>query len=85
MKIRTLPSPNFDSRNGWVVDMLVLHYTDTHDVKEALDILLDDSAKVSSHYVVDVGGEVLQLVDEKQRAWHAGKSFWRGWTNINAR
>lgn len=85
MNIRTLPSPNFDSRAGWVVDALVLHYTDTRDMQEALDLLLDSQAKVSSHYVVDVNGEVLQLVDEKNRAWHAGRSFWRGWTNLNQR
>lgn len=79
------PSPNFDSRQGWVVDTLVLHYTDTRDAAEALSILQSEQAKVSSHYLVDVNGEVLQLVDEKQRAWHAGKSFWRGVTNLNHR
>lgn len=85
MRIRQLASPNFDSRNGWVVDTLVLHYTDTRDLAEALSYLMNPQAQVSSHYVVDVNGDVLQLVDESQRAWHAGKSFWRGWTNLNQR
>lgn len=81
----SIPSPNFDSRGGQPIDMLVLHYTGMKDGARALDRLTDAAAQVSAHYVVDEQGQVFQLVDETMRAWHAGKAFWRGHTNINQR
>jgi N-acetylmuramoyl-L-alanine amidase len=80
-----LPSPNCDSRDGHPIDMLVLHYTGMRSCAAALDRLIDPSAKVSAHYAVDEDGGIWQLVPEEMRAWHAGKSFWRGETNINQR
>lgn len=85
MNVTAMPSPNFDSREGVAVDMIVLHYTDTLDCAEALSILTDPAAKVSSHYVLDIDGTIHQLVDEKERAWHAGTSSWRGHDNVNHR
>ncbi len=78
-------SPNFDSRDGVAVDMLVLHYTGMQSAAEAVERLCDADAKVSAHYVVDEDGTVLRLVDEAARAWHAGVASWRGETNINHR
>jgi N-acetylmuramoyl-L-alanine amidase len=76
------PSPNFDARPG-KVEFLVLHYTGMRSAAEALERLCDRVAKVSSHYVVDEDGTVYQLVDEANRAWHAGVSFWRGVSGLN--
>jgi N-acetylmuramoyl-L-alanine amidase len=72
MKISELPSPNFDSREGHAVDMLVLHYTGMKTAQEALDRMCDPAAKVSAHYMVDEDGTIYQLVKEDCRAWHAG-------------
>jgi N-acetylmuramoyl-L-alanine amidase len=85
MKISELPSPNFDSREGHAVDMLVLHYTGMKCAKDALDRMCDHAAKVSAHYVVDEDGACHRLVKEDCRAWHAGLSKWRGFDNINQR
>ncbi len=78
-------SPNHDSRKGQPIDMLVLHYTDMVSAAEAIARLCDHEAQVSAHYVVAEDGAVTQLVDEAERAWHAGESHWRGHNNINAR
>ena len=78
-------SPNYDSRHHQVIDMLVLHYTDMRSTDEAVARLCDADAKVSAHYVVSEAGDVIALVDEQHRAWHAGESHWRGMANINAR
>jgi len=78
------PSPNFDTRPD-SVNVLVLHYTGMRTAEAALARLRDPVAKVSSHYVVDEGGEVYALVEEQNRAWHAGVSFWRGATGLNDR
>jgi N-acetylmuramoyl-L-alanine amidase len=51
---------------------------------EALARMLDPASQVSAHYMIDEDGAVTQLVDESKRAWHAGKSFWQGVTDINS-
>lgn len=81
----TYPSPNHDDRKGQAIDMLVLHYTDMLSAEAAIARLCDPEAQVSAHYVIDERGEVTQLVDESQRAWHAGESHWRGHAGVNAR
>ena len=77
------PSPNHDERS-LPVSLLVLHYTGMTDAASAIERLTNAEAKVSSHYVVTEDGQTLQLVDEARRAWHAGRSEWRGITDINS-
>ena len=83
MTIIEMPSPNFDERS-LPVSMIVLHYTGMEDARVAIDRLRDPAAKVSAHYVVDENGTILRLVDEERRAWHAGRSHWRGTTDVNS-
>jgi len=83
VKLIPAPSANFDARRA-PPDMLVLHYTGMVDGPAALARLTDPQAKVSAHYMVEEDGRVFALVPEERRAWHAGKSFWRGRTDINA-
>ncbi len=78
-------SPNFDSRDGQIIDMLVLHYTGMKSGQEALEKLCDENAKVSAHYMVTEDGTIFQLVHENDRAWHAGVSYWCENSNINQR
>jgi N-acetylmuramoyl-L-alanine amidase len=79
-------SSNHDERPaGGRVDMLILHYTGMKTAQDAIDRLCDPEARVSSHYVVDEDGEILRLVPEERRAWHAGVSYWRGHHALNDR
>ena len=64
--------------------MIVLHYTGMPDCEGALDRLTSPKRKVSAHYCVDEDGTIYRLVDESKRAWHAGKSRWRGVTDVNS-
>lgn len=77
------PSPNHDERR-LPVTMIVLHYTGMSDAAAALRRLCDPAAKVSSHYLIAEDGQVVQLVDEARRAWHAGKAHWRGIDDVNS-
>jgi N-acetylmuramoyl-L-alanine amidase len=77
------PSPNFDERDQ-PVSMVVLHYTGMRDAESALQRLCDPEAGVSAHYLIAEDGRILRLVAEDKRAWHAGKSYWRGATGLNA-
>lgn len=85
-RIEEIPSPNHDARpDGGAIDMLVVHYTGMQSATAARERLCDPAAKVSAHYMIDEDGSVAALVPEDRRAWHAGVSFWRGRTDINAR
>jgi N-acetylmuramoyl-L-alanine amidase len=77
------PSPNFDER-GQAVSIAVLHYTGMVDATSAIDRLRDRKAGVSCHYLIAEDGQVLRMVPEEKRAWHAGQSYWRGIHNVNA-
>ncbi|MEM6902123.1 MAG: N-acetylmuramoyl-L-alanine amidase [Pseudomonadota bacterium] len=83
------PSPNASSRldDGVEapIDHLILHYTGMKSGAAALDRLTDAEAKVSAHYMVEEDGQVFRLVDEAERAWHAGVAYWRGSKQINRR
>jgi N-acetylmuramoyl-L-alanine amidase len=80
---REVPSPNWNERL-LPVSMLVLHYTGMPTAEEALARMCDPEAEVSAHYMIDEDGTVTRLVAEDKRAWHAGKSFWRGITDVNS-
>jgi len=80
------PSPNCGPRRGGLTPTLVaLHYTAMNSAQAALERLCDASAEVSAHYLITGRGEVMQLVDEAARAWHAGVSAWEGHDDINSR
>lgn len=82
---RFVSSPNREPRLIDTVDILLLHYTGMVDAASAEARLCDPAAKVSSHYIVDESGDIVQLVQESERAWHAGVSCWDGETDINSR
>ena len=84
MLIREHPSPNFDLRGGRDIELIVLHYTGMRTALAALERLCDRAAKVSAHYMIDEQGRILRLVREEHRAWHAGRSHWRGEDDVNA-
>jgi N-acetylmuramoyl-L-alanine amidase len=77
------PSPNFDERNQ-AISMVVLHYTGMLDAESAIARLRDPVAAVSCHYLIAEDGQILRMVTEDKRAWHAGQSYWRGQLAVNA-
>ncbi len=81
-------SPNFGPRQSvdgvTGVRHVVLHYTGMVSCAAALERLCDTKASVSAHYLIDEDGGAYRLVAEDRRAWHAGKSFWRGVRDINS-
>ncbi len=79
-------SPNHGPRKSeGPIDILLLHYTGMPSAESAIDWLCDPESGVSCHYLVDEAGRTTQMVAEDRRAWHAGKSFWQGETDINSR
>ena len=65
-------------------DTVILHYTGMPTAQGAIDLLCDSRYEVSSHYLIDEEGAVVQLVPESRRAWHAGVAAWKGAHDINS-
>lgn len=86
MEIIDRPSPNFGRRRGGaVVSLVVLHYTGMEGADAALQRLCDPEAEVSAHYLIAKDGTLYRLVEEDNRAWHAGEGAWAGHDDINSR
>jgi len=67
------PSPNHSSRQGNVIQYLILHNTDGPGEGSLATLRNPDLANPrSSHYMVDRDGTIYQLVDDSLMAWHAG-------------
>ncbi len=80
------PSPNFGPRrNGARPDMVILHYTAMASAEAARDWLCTPEAQVSAHYVLARDGTLWHLVDEADRAWHAGAGGWGAVCDVNSR
>jgi N-acetylmuramoyl-L-alanine amidase len=78
-------SPNFGERkDGKRITAVILHYTGMVSGKAAEDWLCNSDSEVSSHYLVHEDGHIVQMVAEAHRAWHAGKSYWKGETDLNS-
>ncbi|MBD3677548.1 MAG: N-acetylmuramoyl-L-alanine amidase [Rhodobacteraceae bacterium] len=53
--------------------------------QSALERMCDPAIEVSAHYLISAQGEVLQLVEEEARAWHAGAGAWGDVEDVNSR
>jgi N-acetylmuramoyl-L-alanine amidase len=79
-------SPNFGARRGGgLPDMVVIHYTAMGSAEDAIARLCDPEFEVSAHYLIAACGRIVRMVDEDQRAWHAGAGQWGDVTDINSR
>ena len=85
MEITAHPSPNFGPRRDDArIELIVLHYTAMESAEAALDRLCDPKIEVSAHYLIGKDGTVYGLVDEAERAWHAGQGAWAGCDDVNS-
>jgi len=66
------------------IDTIIIHHTASKSVRSDLAALVYSGA-VSAHYLVLPNGEIIKLVGEDRRAWHAGYAYWAGAENVNAR
>ena len=85
MKINNDPSPNFSSntRPKKNIKFLIIHYTGMQSEIESVKRLKNVKSKVSCHYLINRKGIITQMVRENKVAWHAGKSRWKKFVNLN--
>ena len=85
MNITSLKSYNYSkkARKINIIKYLIIHYTGMQSLRASLSRLLSKRHQVSCHYVIDRKGKNFKMVDENRIAWHAGKSKWKQFKNLN--
>ena len=78
-------SPNYSKKTRNIKDIkfVIIHYTGMQSEIESIERLKDPKKKVSSHYLINRKGQIIKMVHERKTAWHAGKSRWKNFTNLN--
>jgi len=78
-------SPNFNKKKRLIssIKLVIFHYTGMQSERESIIRLCNPSFKVSAHYLINQNGKILKLVKDEYIAWHAGKSRWKKYNNLN--
>lgn len=63
------------------INFLVLHHVEANCSEHAISQFKEH--QVSSHFLIDEAGNIFELVDENDVAYHAGVSFWNGVDGLN--
>lgn len=63
------------------IDFIILHHIEAESLNDA--VLLLKKYQVSSHFIIGQEGEIYNLVDENDVAYHAGVSNWQGFEGLN--
>ena len=82
MKKNEFYSPNFNKRKK-SIKIIIIHYTGMQSERESIIRLCNPKSKVSSHFLINQNGKVYRLVKDNEIAWHAGKSCWGKYKNLN--
>jgi N-acetyl-anhydromuramyl-L-alanine amidase AmpD len=84
LQVEYIQSPHYEERPPdtriWAI---VIHATANDSMSGVIEWFTDPQSLVSAHYNVDKDGRVVQMAREEQRAWHAGKSQWKGVESVN--
>ena len=78
-------SPNFSKKKRKTKDIkfVILHYTGMQSEIESINRLKNSKFKVSCHYLINRKGKIIQMVKDNNIAWHAGKSKWKKFIDLN--
>ncbi len=85
MNILSHFSPNFSKKKRKIKDIkfVIIHYTGMQSEIESINRLRNPKFKVSCHYLINRKGKIIQMVKDKNIAWHAGKSKWKKFKDLN--
>ena len=65
------------------IKFVIIHYTGMQSEIESIKRLKDLKKKVSCHYLINRKGKIIQMVKDENVAWHAGKSKWKNFVDLN--
>jgi N-acetylmuramoyl-L-alanine amidase len=79
-----MPSPNKGSRGKAKIDTIVIHHTGGKGRAQDIGRYFQRPvSRVSAHFTIGKVGTIVQSVSEEDRAWHAGKSEFKGRKDVN--
>ena len=82
--IRWVGSPHFNNRRRPDdITGIVIHSTANSSLERVVEWFNNPGAKVSAHYTIGKDGQIVQHVQDTHRAWHAGRSIWKGREGCN--
>ena len=82
--VQWAPSPNFNQRRSLNdITAITLHATANSTLTGVISWFKNPKAQVSAHYTIGKDGQIAQHVQDRNRAWHAGRSIWKGRSSCN--
>ena len=65
-------------------NFVIIHHTAQGSINQTIRTFQLDHTKVSAHYVIGRNGQVVQMLNDYLRSWHAGRSKWGAITDMNS-
>ncbi|MGN0003962.1 MAG: N-acetylmuramoyl-L-alanine amidase [Sphingobacterium composti] len=72
---------HYDNRKP---NFVIIHHTSQNSTAQTVRTFQLAHTQVSSHYVIGRDGQVIQMLNDYDRAWHAGKGKWGSVTDMNS-
>ena len=70
-----------ESQHKRDIQFIVLHHTQANNIDQAVKLYIDHG--VSPHYVINDIGDIYNLVEQNNIAFHAGCSYWQNIDQLN--
>ena len=85
LKLTLKYSLNFTipKRSKKLIKFIIIHYTGMKTESAAIKRLQNAKSEVSAHFCIKKNGNILNLVPDLYKAWHAGKSKWKHYKSSN--
>jgi len=64
-------------------NFVIIHHTAQDSVGQTIKTFQVPRTKVSSHYVIGRNGEIIQMLNDYVRSWHAGVAKWGSIVDMN--
>lgn len=72
---------HYDNRKP---NYVIIHHTSQSSIAQTVRTFQLPHTKVSAHYVIGRDGQVIQILNDFDRAWHAGRGKWGTVTDLNS-
>ena len=70
-------------RDKRIIKFIIIHYTGMKKESDAIKRLCNFKSKVSANYFIKNNGQILILVPDLYKSWHAGISNWKSFKSLN--